>query len=60
MDKEKLAEFEIGITTKIDVDRNTAELCLRLVEMYVNSNPVCVVCDRKLNGEQEFRYEPIR
>lgn len=49
----------ITVNVKLAVDDTTAETCLRLVEAYVNSNPVQIVCDRKPNGEEVFRYEPI-
>lgn len=53
------ADIEVTAKVKLAVDAKTAETCLRLVEAYVNSNPVQIVCDRKPNGEEVFRYEPI-
>ncbi len=50
------SELTVTINAKLDVDRKTAETCLRLVEAYVNANPVTVECERLNTGELEFRY----
>lgn len=48
----------VEVTAKMTVDRATAEACLKMVELYVNSNPVNLMADTSENGEVQFRYEP--
>ena len=55
----KVTELTVTINAKLDVDRRTAETCLRLVEAYVNANPVLIAVDREPNGEVHYRYEPV-
>lgn len=52
----RASELTVTINAKLDVDRKTAETCLRLVEAYVNANPVHLMCNRNENGETEFWY----
>ena len=51
--------LEIEVKAKMTVDRATAETCLKMVELYVNSSGVNVMVDRLENGELKFYYEPI-
>ena len=56
----KVAEdLTIEVKAKLNVDRATAENCLKMVELYVNSSGVNVMVDRLENGEVQFYYEPI-
>ena len=56
----KVAEdLILEVKAKLTVDRATAEACLKMVELYVNSSGVNVMCDRLENGELKFYYEPI-
>ena len=41
---------------KLNIDRETAETCLRLVEVFVNENPVSVEFYRQENGKLKFVY----
>ena len=50
-------KLTVTINAKLDVDRKTAETCLRLVEAYVNANDVQIICNRKDNGEEEYSFE---
>ena len=55
----KVAEdLTLEVKAKLTVDRATAEACLKMVELYVNSNAVNLVGDKSENGEVQFRYEP--
>ena len=54
-----LEKAVVEVKAKLTVDRATAEACLKMVELYVNSNSVNLVCDKSENGEVQFRYEPI-
>lgn len=50
------SEIEVKIKAKFDVDKQTAETCLKLVEMYVNANNVTLVHGKRENGETYFEY----
>ena len=50
------SELTVTINAKLDVDRKTAETCLRLVEAFVNANPVDLMCHKRENGELVFEY----
>lgn len=52
-------DLTIEVKAKLAVDRATAEACLKMVELYVNSNGVNVMVDKLENGELNFYYEPI-
>ena len=52
-------DLTIEVKAKLTVDRATAEGCLKMVELYVNSNSVNVVAEKSENGELKFYYEPI-
>lgn len=51
-------ELEIKVNAKICVDKNTAEACLKFVELYVNQNNVDVIAEKTEFGEVKFHYEP--
>ena len=56
----KVAEdLTFEVKAKLTVDRATAEACLKMVELYVNSSGINVMADRIENGELKFYYEPI-
>ena len=52
-------DLTLEVKAKLTVDRATAEACLKMVELYVNSSGVKVMVDRLENGELKFYYEPI-
>ena len=54
-----LENVVVEVKAKMTVDRATAEACLKMVELYVNSNPVKLMGDKSENGEVQFYYEPI-
>ena len=54
-----LENVVVEVKAKMTVDRSTAVACLKMVELYVNSNPVNLMADKSENGEVQFRYEPI-
>ena len=53
-----LEDVVVEVKAKMTVDRATAEACLKMVELYVNSNSVNIIADKKENGEVQFYYEP--
>ena len=54
-----LENVVVEVKAKMTVDRATAEACLKMVELYVNSNGVNVMVDKLESGELKFYYEPI-
>ena len=54
-----LENVVVEVKAKMTVDRATAEACLKMVELYVNSNPINLMGDKRENGEVQFYYEPI-
>ena len=54
-----LENVVVEVKAKMTVDRATAEACLKMVELYVNSNCVNVMVDKLESGELKFYYEPI-
>ena len=54
-----LENVVVEVKAKMTVDRATAEACLKMVELYVNSNGINLMGDRLENGELKFYYEPI-
>lgn len=54
-----LENVVVEVKSKMTVDRATAEACLKMVELYVNSNGINLMADKSENGEVQFYYEPI-
>ena len=54
-----LENVVVEVKAKMTVDRATAEACLKMVELYVNSNCVNVMVDKLESGELKFYYEPF-
>ena len=55
-----MAKFEdstIDVKAKIDLDRKTAEACLKLVELYCNANGKIIIAHKSDSGELEFEFE---
>lgn len=49
-------QLTVTINAMLDVDRKTAETCLRLVEAFVNANPVDLICTKQEDGKLGFEY----
>lgn len=52
------SDFTVKVKAKLEVDRKTAETCLRLVETFCNTNGVTIIPNRKMDGEYEYRLGP--
>ena len=53
----KMDEVTVEVKAKLDVDKNTAEACLKMVEVYVNNNKDIVLnCARKNDGTEHFYF----
>ena len=52
-------DLTLEVKAKLTVDRATAEACLKMVELYVNSSGVNVMVDKLESGELKLYYEPI-
>ena len=53
-------KITIEVKAKLSVDENTANTCLRLVELFVNETGRNILVDKKENGELSFRFEEVR
>ena len=54
----KFDDITVKVNAALNVDQRTADVCLKMVEIYINSAPVKLIGERKKNGETELRYEP--
>lgn len=52
-----MASLEVPIEIKLSVDEDTANACLKIVEIYVNNNHANVVCEKNPDGSLSYRYE---
>ena len=52
-----MASLEVPIEIKMSVDEDTANACLKIVEIYANNNHANVVCEKNPDGSLSFRYE---
>lgn len=48
---------DITVNLSMNIDKCTAEGCLKIVEMYVNANNARVIADKEPNGEVRYHYE---
>lgn len=55
---DKKTEITIDVKANLNVDRRTAETCLRLVEMYCNSSGVTIIPNRNTDGEYQYCLGP--
>lgn len=47
----------LNIKPKFVVDENTAEICLNLVEQYINDNDnIDITCTKRANGEYKLQF----
>lgn len=49
--------IDVTVNLSMNIDKSTAEGCLKIVEMYVNANNARVIADREPNGEVRYHYE---
>ena len=49
----------IEIKAKIGVDRTTAIVCLKMVELYVNNHHTNIVVNTRVDGSLEFHFDEI-
>lgn len=54
----KFSDITLDVKTNLMVDRRTAETCLRLVEIFCNTNRVNLIAKKADNGELEFHFQP--
>ena len=53
----KLSEITIDVKANLNVDRRTAETCLRLVEIFCNATTTNVIGHRGEDGYTTFEFE---
>jgi hypothetical protein len=54
----KATDITIDAKLNFTVDRKTAETCLRMVEIFCNTNRVNLIAEKADNGELEFHFQP--
>lgn len=53
-------DIAIKVNCSLTVDKNTANACLRLVQIYLNANSNIKLIQRQAEtGETELEYEPF-
>lgn len=50
-------DVDVTVNLSMNIDKSTAEGCLKIVEMFVNANNARVIADREPNGEVRYHYE---
>lgn len=50
-------DVDVTVNLSMNIDKSTAEGCLKIVEMFVNANNARVISDREPNGEVRYHYE---
>lgn len=53
----KLTDITIDVKANLNVDRRTAETCLRLVEIFCNAKRIGVIGHRGEDGYTTFEFE---
>ena len=53
----KANEITIDVKANLEIDRSTAEACLKLVELYVNKNDLFILVDKLEDGTMVFRFD---
>lgn len=48
---------DVTVNLSMNIDKSTAEGCLKIVEMFVNASNARVVADRDPNGDVRYHYE---
>lgn len=49
-------KISVELEGKIVVDQNTAELCLKVVEVYMNQNHIAIQADEDESGKLSLRF----
>ena len=56
----KLTDLTVDINAKLGVDRATAELCLKMVEIFCNANNLNVIAEKdpyQIGGDVHFYFQ---
>ena len=48
---------DVTVNLSMNIDKSTAEICLKIVEMFVNASNARVVANRGPNGDVRYHYE---
>lgn len=51
--------LEINVTTNFQVEKSTAEMCLKLVEIYTNSTGNKVIAKMNADGTETYEFENL-
>ena len=52
----KANEVTIEVKANLSISKETAETCLKLVEMYINQNSVCIIGNKMDDGTTKFEF----
>lgn len=47
----------INVNVKTVISRSTAEICLKIVEAYVNDEYANIIVERRPDGRTEYRFD---
>lgn len=47
----------INVNVKTVISRSTAEICLKIVEAYVNDDYANIIVERRPDGRAEYHFE---
>lgn len=50
-----IGEITVPVKVDIKIDKATAETCLKIIELYVNSNPEVILASKREDGSTEYR-----
>lgn len=53
-------ELTITVNAKLDIDKQTAETCLKIVELYVNQNGLDIIGCQHNDGTVSFEFHGKR
>lgn len=50
-------KVDVKVDVKVAIARETAEMCLKIVEMYVNDGNARVIAEREPNGDVRYHFD---
>ena len=56
----KIADLTVDVKAKMNVERDTAELCLKLIEIYCNANNIDIIGEKEpyqIGSDVHFHFE---
>ena len=53
-------DLKINVTTNLQVEKSTAEMCLKLVEIYSNSTGNKIIVKMNADGTETYEFENFK